>query len=112
MALHHAIKQIVWVRQLLDEIGLGAYVSEPTRVYADNKQANNLCSEDLVTAGNMYFRIAYHYCKEAVRDDFVSVHYCNTTPNVRDITTKALGPVKYEGFEAQLHGHKPLPNVQ
>ena len=39
MALHHAIKQIVWVSQLLDEIGLGAYISKPTRVYADNKQA-------------------------------------------------------------------------
>ena len=39
MALHHAIKQIVWVSQLLDEIGLGAYISKSTGVYADNKQA-------------------------------------------------------------------------
>ena len=57
MALHHAIKQIVWVRQLLDEIGLGERIRTPTIVYADNKQANTLCSEDLVTAGNMYFRV-------------------------------------------------------
>ena len=56
------------MRQLLDEIGLGNYISEPTRVYADNRQANNLCKEDLVTAGNMYFRTGHHYCKEAVRD--------------------------------------------
>ena len=61
MALHHAIKQIVWVRQLLDEIGLGERITTPTTVYADNKQANTLCSEDLVTAGNMYFRTGYHY---------------------------------------------------
>ena len=46
MALHHAIKQIVWMRQLMEEIGLGAWTQKPTRVFADNKQANNLCAED------------------------------------------------------------------
>ena len=56
MALHFCIKQIVWLRQLMEEIGLGAYVSQPTVVYADNRQANNLCREEVVTAGNMYFR--------------------------------------------------------
>ena len=49
MALHHAIKQIVWLRQLMEEIGLGAYLSQPTTVYADNKQANNLCKEDFAS---------------------------------------------------------------
>ena len=48
MALHHCIKQVVWTRQLLDEIGLQSFISEPTIVFADNKQANNLCNEDLV----------------------------------------------------------------
>jgi hypothetical protein len=111
MALHHAIKQIVWIRKIMEEIGLGAYISLPTKVYADNKQANNLCSEDLVTAGNMYFRTGYHYNKEAVRDGQVSVHYCQTQLNVSDPGTKALGPIKTEAFEPQLHGFSPLPEI-
>ena len=82
MALHFCIKQIVWLRQLMDEIGLGAYLSQPTVVYADNKQANNLCREEVVTAGNMYFRTGYHYNKEAVRDKYVSVHFCPTDLNL------------------------------
>ena len=111
MALHFCIKQIVWLRQLMEEIGLGAYVSQPTMVYADNRQANNLCREEVVTAGNMYFRTGYHYNKEAVRDKYVSVHYCPTDINIIDAGTKALGPIKIEGFEPQLHGFKPLPEV-
>ena len=111
MALHFCIKQIVWLRQLMEEIGLGAYVSQPTVVYADNRQANNLCREEVVTAGNMYFRTGYHYNKEAVRDKYVSVHYCPTDINIIDAGTKALGPIKIEGFEPQLHGFKPLPEV-
>ena len=59
MALHHCVKQTVWVRQLMSEIGLSSYISRPTKVYADNMQANNLCKEDMVTAGNMYFRTGY-----------------------------------------------------
>ena len=88
MALHHAIKQIVWLRQLMEEIGLGAYLSQPTVVYADNKQANNLCKEDVVTAGNMYFRTGYHYNKEAVKDKYVRIHFCPTELNISDAQTK------------------------
>ena len=109
MALHHCIKQVVWLRQLLDEIGLANYISNPTMVYADNKQANNLCSEDLVTAGNMYFRTGYHYNKEAVRDKYVTVDYIHTSLNISDACTKGLGSNKIKLFEPYLHGHAHLP---
>ena len=59
----------------------------------------------------MYFRTGYHYNKEAVRDKYVLVHYCPTDINIIDAGTKALGPIKIEGFEPQLHGFKPLPEV-
>ena len=105
MALHHCIEQVVCFRQLMEELGLSNYCSEPTKVYADNKRANNLCSEDLVTAGNMYFRTGYHYNKEAVRDGFVSVHYVPTDENIADATTKALGSAKVKAFKPALTGH-------
>ena len=109
MALHHCIKQVVWTRQLLEEIGLRSVVNEPTVVFADNKQANNLCKEDLVTAGNMYFRTGYHYNKEAVKDGYVDVKYIKTDHNISDACTKALGSNKVKSFEPALHGFKPLP---
>ena len=111
MALTHCIKQIVWLRQLMEDIGLAAYISGPTQVHADNKQANNLCGEDLVTAGNMYFRTGYHYNKEAVRDKFVEVRYINTQYNVSDVTTKGLGPNKIREFYPYLHGQKPISEL-
>ena len=111
MALHHCVKQIVWLRQLLEEIGLSSYVSNPTQVFADNKQANNLCNEDLVTAGNMYFRTGYHYNKEAVRDKYVSVHYINTQFNLSDATTKSLASNKIGQFAPILHGHRAISTL-
>ena len=111
MALTHCIKQIVWLRQLMGEIGLAAYIESPTVVYADNKQANNPCSEDLVTAGNMYFRTGYHYNKEAVHDKYVTVQYINTQYNVSDVTTKGLGSNKIRDFYPYLHGLKPISDL-
>ena len=89
----------------MDEIGLHAYVNTPTPVYGDNKQANNLWGEDLVTAGNMYFRTGFHYNKEAVEDGYVTVQYTNTEENVADITTKSLASNKVKTFKPMLCGY-------
>ena len=109
MALHHCVKQVVWLRQLLDEIGLVNYITKPTLIYADNQQANKLCAEDLVTSGNMYFRTGFHYNKEAVRDKYVTVEYIHTSLNISDILTKGLARVKIEAFEPYLSGHRHVP---
>ena len=110
MALHHAIKQIIWLRQLFHEIGLANFISKPTLVHADNKQANSLCSEDLVTQGNVYFRTGYHYCKEAVRDLYVTIQYIDTALNISDAMTKALGSNKIKTFLDTLHGLVSIPD--
>ena len=85
-------------------------ISKPTLVHADNKQANQLCSEDLVTQGNMYFRTGYHYCKEAVRDMYCTVQYVDTALNISDAMTKGLGSNKINTFVHSLHGAEPLPD--
>ena len=95
----------------MDEIGLGSLITQPTTVYADNKQANNLCSEDLVTAGNMYFRTGYHYNKEAVRDGYCKIQYVHTSWNLSDTLTKALGSVKINHFRPYINGWKPIPQT-
>ena len=110
MALHHCIKQVVWLRQLMDESGVGSLCSKPTVVYADNRQANNLCGEDLVTAGNMYFRTGYHYNKEAVADGYCEVSYVHTSWNLSDAMTKALGSNKISFFSPYINGEKPVPD--
>ena len=106
MALHHAIKQTVWMRQLMIQMGLSTrFLTRPTLIHADNKQANNLASEDLVTNGNMYFRTGYHYCKEAVSDGYyVTVQYIATDRNISDPMTKALGGNKSREYTPVIHG--------
>ena len=42
MALGHAGREVVWLRNLLAEMGLERYLQEPTIIEGDNLQANIL----------------------------------------------------------------------
>ena len=108
MALTHAIKHIYWMRQFLDGTGLAHLIDAPSLIRADNKQANALCAEDLVTNGNMYFRTHYHFNKEAVRDGYCKIQYLDTNLNISDAMTKALGNTKLRQFQPDLHGLREL----
>jgi hypothetical protein len=47
-------------------MGLEDVVRQPTNTYGDNKAANLLCEEDIVTCGNQFMQVPYHFNKEAM----------------------------------------------
>eukprot|EP01050_Picozoa_sp_SAG11_P047668 SAG11_NODE_25091_length_363_cov_19.189394_1_plen_54_part_01 len=53
MALYWLVRSVVWLRQLIAEIGLeNELLSGPISCRGDNAQATNLCCDDIVTSGN------------------------------------------------------------
>ena len=64
MAICAAIKKLVWLTQLLDELEI--YYQKPLYVFGDNVQANRLGMEHIITPGNQYIQIQYHLVKEKV----------------------------------------------
>ena len=73
-----------------------------------SKQTSFAVRTLLLVVTYMYFRTGYHYNKEAVESKFVRVLYCPTAINLIDCGTKALGPMKIESCEPQLHGFEPV----
>ena len=99
MALHWCIRHVVWVRELLVEMGIPEEVEVATRVRADNTAANQLCNEDIVTTGNQFIITPYHYNKEAVNQQQVEVQYVPTADNIAGVMTK---PVKRQVLASLL----------
>ena len=64
MAINGANRDIIWIRQLLYELKLYDMVDEPTILYGDNECANKLGKEDIITPGNKYIYLSYHFNKE------------------------------------------------
>ena len=104
-ALTHCIKHAVWLRKLLIEMKLTQVCRMALPILADNAQANNLCKEDIVTKGNMYFNTDYHYNKEQQAAGEVNILYVNTHANVADPLTKGQGPLKEEAVRPALCGY-------
>jgi hypothetical protein len=113
MALSHATKAVIFLRQLLVEMGLGYLVKEATPVLGDNDCTTNLSREDLVSPGNKFFLIDYHFCKEQLESGAISTRRVGTKDNLSDLFTKASSREEIRRLRDGLTGYGdllPLPN--
>ena len=107
MALKHAASTVMWIRQLLAEIGCDHMVKAPTVIYGDNTAANTLTAKDFITTGNQHIYLPYHYIKELVNDKQVQVKYMPTKMNLADIYTKSVSPQVIESLLSYAVGTDP-----
>ena len=104
MALAQCTQAVVWLRQLLRE----PIITEPTLVFGDNKQANTLVREAIVTSGNQYIYLPYHFIKEAQMLGYVDVLPVRTALNVADLFTKPVPAAKIRDLMGQMLGYTPI----
>jgi hypothetical protein len=105
MAMYYVNQALVWFRQLLAEMGLMDIIRKPTIMLADNQAANLLSQEDVVTHGNQYMYLPFHYNKEVQEQGFCHVDYINTLQNISDLMTKAGGSREFNDLLGALTGH-------
>ena len=86
MALYHCSNNLIAFRQLLCE--LHDILSRPTKLYGDNKQANKLVEEDLISSGIQYIYLTYHALKESYYMKMLEVYMKRTKQNLADLFTK------------------------
>ena len=72
---------------------------------ADNIPANTLSMEDIVTTGNQYIYLPYHYNKEVQEDGFVKVKYVKSVMNISDLTTKVVDRQTMKRLEPSATGY-------
>ena len=108
MALKHAVVETVWIRDLLTKMELGDLIKGPTIMLGDNDQATQLSNEDVITAGNKFYLIDYHYTKEQIKSGHISTRRVDTKDNFADIFTKSLGPQDLNRLSNKLNGYDGL----
>jgi site-specific DNA-cytosine methylase len=105
MALHFANQGVVWLRNLLTEIGLQELVRCPTVVLEDNKAAITWATEDMVTMGNQYIYIPYHYNKEVQEEGLSAVTWVQSGKNISDLHTKCVGVKEFRVLHPAITGY-------
>ena len=100
MALSQATQEAVWLRRLLEELGMKA--DKPTTIHEDNQGAISTAENPVFHKRTKHIHIRYHYVREAVNEGTINVVYCPTNLMVADCLTKALVKEKFEELRAKL----------
>ena len=110
MGLTAATKRVIWLRQLISDLGVAPSVLQhPTLILGDNTQANRLTREHFITTGNQYIYLPYHFTREASDLGHIAVKWLPTKENVADLFTK---PVNRQTFQALLGALTGYSSVQ
>ncbi|UYV63271.1 hypothetical protein LAZ67_2003604 [Cordylochernes scorpioides] len=96
IALCEAGKEAVYLRTLLDEMGFGELLNEPTVLKTDNQGAQQLARNPVHHARTKHIDIKWHYIRSICSDGLIEVVHIPTQENVADILTKGLPRVLSE----------------
>jgi len=96
-ALTLAAKEVIWVRRVLKEAGIG--IKGPTCIKSDNQSAINWATAERCPSGRAkHIDVRVHYNRELVRESTLSVTYVPSDQNDSDVLTKPLGPQLLENI--------------
>ncbi|GJP67358.1 hypothetical protein CLOP_g24181 [Closterium sp. NIES-67] len=87
MALHHGVKEVVWLRRLLEELGVGQ--KEPTVIFCDNESAVKLAKNACLHGLTKHIRPKWHWVRRLL-DKEVRLEIVKTHQQAADIFTKRL----------------------
>jgi hypothetical protein len=87
LALSEAMREALWLRQLLIELDVG-YVS-PIVIRVDNQSAIKLAENPVQHQRSKHIDIRYFRIREEIRAGHISVLYVPTDENIADLLTKA-----------------------
>ncbi|CAN0109894.1 unnamed protein product, partial [Heterosigma akashiwo] len=101
LALRSAVKDIMWLRSLLAEMGCPQH--DPTPVVEDNSACVEWANDLVVSKRNRHFHVSYHLAKEQVSLGTIRMFFIQTHDQVADILTKALNAANFERHQRVLH---------
>ena len=100
MAMSDCSGQVVWVRNLLAELG---YNVSHIPLSGDNQGSIFIASNPVTEPRSKHIDIRFHFIRWIVEEGKIKLLYCPTDSQVADVLTKALPSTKAKHF-ASLFG--------
>ncbi|CAI7926380.1 unnamed protein product [Closterium sp. NIES-53] len=88
MAMFHGVKEVIWLRRLLEEIGQEKKVATP--LFCDSKGALGMARNAVLHGLNKHMRIKWHWLRKEVKRGTVNPIYIKTHQQPADFLTKRL----------------------
>jgi hypothetical protein len=99
VAASEATKEAVWLKGLINELGVSTFVVESVPLYIDNNSAMKLSKNAEFHARTKHINVKYHFIREQVEEGTVVPTRVATDDNIADVFTK---PLPRPAFEKNL----------
>ena len=87
MAAAHAVKEALWLRKLLADLGKS---TTTVQLWGDNQAALKLLKHPIASNRSKHIDVIYHFARERVARGEVVFSYCPTDRMIADCLTKAV----------------------
>ena len=94
IALSEATKEVIWIQQLLKD--LGYQQKAQTTLYIDNQSAILLTKNPIMHTRIKHIDICHYFIREHLDDEDITLEYINITEMIVDIFTKSLTTQKHQ----------------
>ena len=102
-----AVKQVIWCRSLLAELGIKFKYA--TVIFSDNQAAKAIAEDPVFHKRTKAIGIIYHFVREAIAAGIVTMQYLETLRNLSDINTKPLGAKIFESLRDSIMNGVEIP---
>lgn len=96
VSMKEVLKEVLWFKQLLCELGFNYLVPSPITIYCDNQGAIHMSKGVLLSERTKHIDIAHHFIKDCVKNGDVEFKYVETNENAADVLTKTVSGAKIE----------------
>lgn len=100
LAASHACRELLWLRQLVKDMGIPA--NGPTTVYKDNQGCIRLIESDRCGARTKHIDVCHHLLRDLRTKEVITLQYCPTSDMLADILTKPLCKDTFARLSNQL----------
>lgn len=95
-----AINEVLWLRGMLEELGLP--LKSPSLVFGDNSSTQTISRQGVKRKRTKHVDVKYHFITECIERGIIDLQWVPTERQQADILTKALDRAKLEVHREQL----------
>lgn len=100
-SLCEATKEVLWIKELLNEINLKP--PEPIIIHEDNQSVIKMLKGNRTSTRTKHINTKYHFIYDYIENNTIQLNYCPTEHMPADMLTKPLNRIKLEKFRNELN---------
>lgn len=105
LALAHTTKEVLWLKSLMQELGVEKFIHTPVSVKIDSQAAMFIAKNQTTSERSKHIDIRHHFLRDYIEQNVICLEHVASVNNVADLLTKNISKKtlidlrKHLGFE-------------